>query len=269
MLLVYGNVLGVLRDALRFIEGGGYASLDRDGNSPVIREFPACFLSDQAREALSCAECPLVEFAPPAGRSRPSPCCAIPVGPDGETVEQVAARGDRSHFERVVSEWLKSTIVRVEHAQKALTTVRARSARALRSRQVLIVAGDDGMPTVLKHLLEGEGYGVIAAANGRGGLRDLGRRVFDVVLVDDYLPDISTDVFLRQACRLEQTAPVLLMQNGPLPGKMALRYAELGVRFFVGKHNPKQVAAVVADCLQASTPAATECGRFGRERERA
>lgn len=248
------GILEVLKDELDFIESGGYASLGQaTGKRPVIfRDSPSCLLSREAEGNRACYGCPLLEFVPPAARSRNLPCYAVPVGPDGETVEEVAADGDRQHLEQIVAQWLKSTIRRIEQAQRVATAGGTYPARRLQKPQVLIVDDDEGMPIVLGHLLEGEGCDTTTARNGHTALRDLGRRSFDLILLDDYLPDISAEVFLRQVSSLEQPVPVLLMQSGPLPRDLTVKYAQLGVRFFVSKHSPKEVVGLVGDCLDRS-----------------
>lgn len=257
MTTVEPDILDVLKGELRFIESGGYTNPEQaTGKRPLMfRDSPTCLRPQQMAGRLPCAECPLMEFVPPAARSGKLPCQALPVGPDCETVEEAAAHCDRRHLKQLVAQWLKLTIRRVEQAQRPVIARADRLARALRKAQVLIVDDDEGVPIILKHLLEGEGYEVTAAPSGQAAVRDLGRHVFDLILLDDYLPDISAEVFLRRASGLEQPAPVLLMQSGPLPGKMALKYAQLGVRFFISKHSPKQVAGLAAECLDLARPA--------------
>lgn len=252
MITAEAGILEVLKAELGFIQSGGYANLEQatGKGSLIFRNSPSCLHSGEAPRRLPCPECPLMEFVPPAARCRSLPCHAVPVGPNGETIGQAAAHGDRRHLEQIVAQWLKSTIRRIEQAQRVVVAGGARPARVLRRPQILIVDDDEGIPIVLEHLLEDGGYDATTARDGHAALRDLGRRFFDLVLLDDYLPDISAEVFLRQASSLEQSAPVLLMQSGPLPRELALKYAQLGVRFFISKHSPKEVAGLVGDCLE-------------------
>ena len=263
MVTVEPGILEVLKGELAFIESRGYANRERGTGKRLLmlRDSPTCLGPDPAPGRSRCDECPLMEFVPPAARSEKLPCQALPVGPEGETVEQVAAHGDRGHLAQLVAQWLKSTIRRVEQAQR--TIIAGGAARAFPKPQVLIVDDDGGMAIVLKHLLEGEGYDVTSARDGQTALRDLGRHAFNLVLMNDYLPDISAEAFLRRAVGLEPPVPILLMQSGPLPGQMALKYAQLGVRFFISKHIPKQVAGLAAECLDLERPVKTEPERLG------
>jgi CheY-like chemotaxis protein len=255
------GVLDLLKGELDFIKSGGYGNLERaTGKRPLIfRDSPSCLHSSEAQRNSPCYECPLMEFVPPAARSRNLPCHAVPAGPDGETVAQAAAQHDRQYVEQMVAQWLKSTIRRIEQAQRLATASRtAQLAERSRTPQVLIVDDDEGLPIVLAHLLEHGGYDTTTAPSGHAALRDLARRSFDLILLDDYLPDISTEVVLRHAGSLEPSVPVLLMQSGPLPHELALKYARLGVRFFISKHSPKEVAGLVDDCLDGSKLVAAE-----------
>jgi CheY-like chemotaxis protein len=121
-----------------------------------------------------------------------------------------------------------------------------------------MVDDDGGISILLEHLLASDGCDVTSVRNGHAALRNLAHHSFDLILLNDYLPDISTEVVLRHAGSSEQSGPVLLMQSGPLPDELALKYARMGVRFFVSKHSPKEIAELVTDCLERSKLAEVE-----------
>src|SRR6516162_8684261 len=88
-----GGVLDFLKSQLSFIESGGYTDLERSksGRALIFRDSPGCLLSGNAQRSSSCYDCPLMEFVPPADRSRNLPCHGVPVGLNGETVREAAA----------------------------------------------------------------------------------------------------------------------------------------------------------------------------------
>ena len=258
-----GGVLDFLKSQLSFIESGGYTDLERSksGRALIFRDSPGCLLSGNAQRSSSCYDCPLMEFVPPADRSRNLPCHGVPVGLNGETVREAAADSDQQHLTHTVAQWLQSKIRSIEQAQRHTGLRDARPTWRPQRPQILIVDDDEGIPIVLEHLLEGKGCDTTRARNGHTALRDLSRRSFDLILLDDYLPDISAEVFLRQASSLERPVPVILMQSGPLPRDLTLKYVQLGVRLFVCRHSPNEVVGLVGDCLEGSQPVKAAASR--------
>jgi CheY-like chemotaxis protein len=259
------DILEVLKSELDFIKGGGYGRSVRTPWKPteVFRDSPSCLNFGDPQLSHPCDECLLMAFVPPSARSSGVPCHRIPLNAKGETPEQLVARGDQGALEEAVKDWLEVTIRRIEasRAQAASaaqsappqqeTTKARRETTKTRRPRVLIVDDDEGILILLEHLLEDAGYDTTTAWTGHDAVRLLAESSFDLVLLDDYLSDISSEEVLRQLGKSGGSAPVLLLQSGTLPDELAVKYARLGVRFFISKHSPKEVAGLVDDYLGA------------------
>lgn len=252
------DILEVLKFELDFIKSGGYGRSVRTPWKPtqVFRDSPSCLNFGDPQMRHPCDECLLMEFVPPSARSRELPCHRIPLNTKGETPEQLVARGDQGALEEAVKDWLEATIRRIEEARAQTASAAKgsppqREPTKARRPRVLIVDDDEGILILLEHLLEDAGYDTTTAWTGHEAVRHLAERSFDLVLLDDYLPDITSEEVLRQLGRSGGSAPVLLLQSGTLPDELAVKYARLGVRFFISKHSPKEIAGLVGDYLGA------------------
>ena len=117
---------------------------------------------------------------------------------------------------------------------------------------MLIVDDDERVLILLEGLLEDEGYETMTAWGGREALRRLRSGQFDLIVLDDYLADVTCEEILRQLRKIPARPPVLLMQTAGLTDDAAAEYARLGARYFVSKLQPANVAAVVRDYLTHS-----------------
>jgi CheY-like chemotaxis protein len=82
-------------------------------------------------------------------------------------------------------------------------------------RRLLLV--EDHQPTRegLTKLLEGSGYSVLQATNGREGLAEVARHSPDVILLDLFMPVLSGWEFLRaiQTMGASASVPVIVMSS--------------------------------------------------------
>ena len=58
-------------------------------------------------------------------------------------------------------------------------------------KKVLIVDDEEDIRTLIKNLLENEGYDVSAARNGKECLAELRKKKFDLILIDFFMPRMS------------------------------------------------------------------------------
>ena len=68
---------------------------------------------------------------------------------------------------------------------------------------------------------------------------------FDLILLDDYLPGVTTQEILRQLQRMPGKTPVVIMQSPTLPDDLAANYARLGACYFLSKREPKEIVNLV------------------------
>lgn len=122
---------------------------------------------------------------------------------------------------------------------------------------VLLVDNDDRVLGKYQQLLEDAGFNTTATWSGYEALGLLRSGVFDVLLVDDYLPDLHSHNFLEQVNRLP-IQPSIVVMHSEMPKPDALHcYESLGVAQLVDKRNPVSVCQAVSFC-HAEQPLATK-----------
>ena len=99
---------------------------------------------------------------------------------------------------------------------------------------ILIVDDESGIRQSLKGVLEDEGYKASVADSGEACLDMLRRRVFDVVLLDIWLPGIDGLETLQKIRELEN-APEVIMISGHGTIETAVRATKLGAYDFLEK----------------------------------
>jgi two-component system response regulator MprA len=82
--------------------------------------------------------------------------------------------------------------------------------RADRSARVLVVDDEPRMLTMMRRVLEADGYGVIVAAEGRAALEILRSEPIDLMILDVMMPDIDGFDVCRTA-RRESLVPILML----------------------------------------------------------
>jgi len=113
---------------------------------------------------------------------------------------------------------------------------------------VLIVDNDDLILGKLQQLLEDAGFNATTTWSGHEALGLLRSGVFDVLLVDDYLPDLHSHNFLERVNCLPIQPSIVVMHNEP-PKPDDLRcYQSLGVSELVNKRDPVKVRQAVSFC---------------------
>ena len=116
----------------------------------------------------------------------------------------------------------------------------------------LIVDNDDRILWKFQELLEGEGLETCATWSGREALAMLRSGAFDVLLVDDYLPDLHSHDFLERVAHLPCQPSIVVMQNTPPRYNDREAYLALGVSDFVNKNDSAEVCRTVTSCCDQS-----------------
>jgi CheY-like chemotaxis protein len=122
---------------------------------------------------------------------------------------------------------------------------------------VLIVDNNDQVLWNFQQLLENTGFNTTATWSGHEALELLRSGVFDVLLVDDYLPDLHSHDFLEQVNRLAIQPSIVVMHSDTAKPEDLRLYESLGVAQLVDKRNPVGVCQAVSFC-HAQQPLATK-----------
>jgi putative two-component system response regulator len=114
-------------------------------------------------------------------------------------------------------------------------------------RQVLVVDDDFSVAFLLRQLLEGEGFHVVAASNGLEALDRIAEHAPDLILLDLDMPHLGG----YEVCRRVKQAPAtrlvpILILTGQSSTEARLRAWELGADEFLTK--PFQTVEVLARC---------------------
>ena len=114
-------------------------------------------------------------------------------------------------------------------------------------RRVLVVDHDENVLIALKQLLGEAGYDTTTARGGLKAMQLLCQGTFDLVLLADNLLDMSGEEVVRQVRSGKAGTPVVLMQSSPPSDDLAVRYARLGVCFFINRCDLEAIAEIVHD----------------------
>jgi two-component system response regulator MprA len=82
--------------------------------------------------------------------------------------------------------------------------------KAERTARVLVVDDDPRMLTMMRRVLEADGYGVVMAADGRAALDILRSESIDLMILDVMMPDLDGFDVCRTA-RRESLVPILML----------------------------------------------------------
>lgn len=96
--------------------------------------------------------------------------------------------------------------------------VRQREKKELSKRTILIADDDPGVIVGLRAILEGAGYRVVAANNGREAVLFLRREPAQCVLLDVFMPDQDGIETLREIKEAFPGTRVLIMSGSGMPG---------------------------------------------------
>ncbi len=78
---------------------------------------------------------------------------------------------------------------------------------------VLIIDYEEEILIALEHLLEDEGFDTTTAWTGRDALKAARERRFDLVLVNEYLPDMDADRFTHRLSKTAGPVPFVVMRS--------------------------------------------------------
>ena len=114
-------------------------------------------------------------------------------------------------------------------------------------RRILVVDDDAAVRTLVRTVLEGAGYDVTTARDGREAIKLIAAAEFDVVLLDVIMPHLDGVSVVHQ---LEKANRAVLAHTYLLSGSDPNQYGNLPVAGVIGK--PFDIPALLAearDCI--------------------
>jgi CheY-like chemotaxis protein len=113
--------------------------------------------------------------------------------------------------------------------------------------RLLIVDCDDRINERLQEMFVGRGFYTYGTWSGQEALKLLELGEFDVLLVDDYLPDLYTGEFLERITQLPVQPGIVVMHRSSLRDQQLEHCKSLGL-LTVDKTDPVKVYAAVIAC---------------------
>jgi DNA-binding NtrC family response regulator len=116
-------------------------------------------------------------------------------------------------------------------------------------KKVLIADCHEEVLIALEKMLEDAGFDTTTAWTARETLALVDSQVFDLVLVNEYLPDAGCEDLLKAMQEKGVQIPCIVMQpSGPAITHLAALQA-LGAHHVVCKHAYRQIVEIVGECL--------------------
>lgn len=115
-------------------------------------------------------------------------------------------------------------------------------------KRVLIVDNNEKVLWTLQGVLENSGFDTYTTWSGCEALDLLKTQDFQVLLVDDYVPDLHSSDFLSRVASLPIQPWVVVMQSSVPTNRDVQHYASLGAMTVVRKHQLGEVYKAVSSC---------------------
>ncbi len=138
--------------------------------------------------------------------------------------------------------------------------------------RILVIDDDKSVRTAIKTLLEHEGYEVLVADDGRTGMDAFESTVFDLVIVDIFMPGMDGLETIKLFKRRAPLVPIVAISgfmfrdsSVPAPDFLAMA-TKLGAAYSLHKpFRPRELSEAVALCLKrtAQRPPAIPSKRAG------
>lgn len=102
---------------------------------------------------------------------------------------------------------------------------------------ILIIDDDDSLCDALRRNLHKEGYTIMEASEGRGGLKQLERSPVDLILLDMFMPDKDGLETIGELRRTHPGIRIIAMSGGGFNGTVDVLHVakKLGVRRTLAK----------------------------------
>jgi DNA-binding response OmpR family regulator len=122
-------------------------------------------------------------------------------------------------------------------------------------KRVLVADCHEEVLIVLERMLEDAGFDTTTVWTARDALKLVASQVFDLVLVNEYLPDAECEVLLKALHKKGGQVPCIVMQPSAPEITDITGLQALGARDIVCKYAYQQVVETVSRCLASDKPA--------------
>jgi DNA-binding response OmpR family regulator len=116
-------------------------------------------------------------------------------------------------------------------------------------KKILVADCNEEVLIALEKMLEDAGFDTTTVWTANDALKRLDSEVFDLVLVNEYLPDADCKDFLKALRKRGAQMPCVVMQPSAPEITDFSGLQALGARDIVCKHAYRQVVEIVSECL--------------------
>lgn len=117
------------------------------------------------------------------------------------------------------------------------------------SKKILIADCHEEVLITLEKMLEDAGFDTTTVWTARDALKQVNSQVFDLVLINEYLPDADCEELLKALRKRGSQMPCIVMQPSAPEITDFTSLKALGVRDIVCKSAYRKIVEVVSECL--------------------
>ena len=117
------------------------------------------------------------------------------------------------------------------------------------ARKVLSVCYEECLPPTTLRFLERAGCEMTCARTLGSALQFFDTAKFDLILINEYLPDAECEDVLKALQRKGEQTPCIVMQPSTPEVVDFTRFEALGAKDIVCKHCSRQIVEMVRECL--------------------
>lgn len=121
-------------------------------------------------------------------------------------------------------------------------------------KRVLVADGHEEVLIILEKMLEDAGFDTTVVWTAQDALQRAESEVFDLLLINEYLPDAECEDLLRTFHKRGAEMPCIVMQPSAPEITDIRTFQKLGARDVVCKRGYRQVVEAVSRCLADSKP---------------
>jgi DNA-binding NtrC family response regulator len=129
-------------------------------------------------------------------------------------------------------------------------------------KKVLIADCHEEVLVALEKLLEDAGFNTTTAWTARDTLALLDAQIFDLLLVNEYLPDAECEDLLKALQQRGVQIPCIIMHPSAPEITDYTAFQALGAHHIVCKHAYQEIVEVVSECLAGDKKAPLVVGMF-------
>ena len=116
-------------------------------------------------------------------------------------------------------------------------------------QRILIADCHEDVLIILERLLEDAGFDTTTVWTAKEALKLADSHAFDLILINEYLPDAECEDVLKALQRKGEQTPCIVMQPSAPEIVDFTRFEALGAKGIVCKHCFRQIVEIVRECL--------------------